>query len=94
MTRSRAVKKVQIAIDKSECNDIKKDYLAGRNWSGELPYIEAAIGTGRASCRQCGNKIKKGEKAIKFPYSFTDGSYNAWTAVTCQIHVNCPDNLN
>ena len=73
-------------IEFRECQYIRKDAQAGRSFSGELPYIEIKESSGRAHCRQCGNKIAKGEKSILFPYSFTDGSYNGWTAIDCQIH--------
>lgn len=51
---------------------------------------EIKDGTGRATCRQCGKKIQKGEKSIGFFYSLSESSYNSWTACWCQIHLdNC-----
>lgn len=50
---------------------------------------EIVTGTGRATCRCCGEKIKKGEPAIKFYYDFA--GCGSWTAVEVQIHVkDCP----
>ena len=47
--------------------------------------IEAKIGTGRATCRECGEKIAKGKNAIQFCYDFT--GCGSWTVVEIQIHV-------
>jgi hypothetical protein len=48
---------------------------------GVTEVIEA---TGRAVCRCCGEKIVKGEVAIRFPFDFTGSG--AWTGVEVQIH--------
>lgn len=48
------------------------------------PYI--VEGTGRATCRCCGEKIKKGEKAIFFYWDFAQ--CGSWTAVGCQVHLD------
>jgi hypothetical protein len=48
---------------------------------GSTEVIEA---TGRAICRCCGQKIPKGQLAIRFPFDFTGNG--AWTGVEVQIH--------
>ena len=56
----------------------------------ESPAHTLALGTGRAKCRLCGNKIGKGDIELRFFASFTDGgSYNAWTASECHVHASC-----
>lgn len=55
----------------------------GRDGIGDLEIIE---GTGRATCRECGRKIKRGDKAIKGFFDFTGNG--SWTAVAVQIHFN------
>lgn len=47
--------------------------------------LELVVATGRATCRQCGQKITKGEPAIKGPW---DAEGNSWTARDVQIHFN------
>ena len=58
----------------------------------ESPYVELHYGTGRATCRICGQKITKGALDVRFAHSFTDGSYNPWTAVECHAHKDCVPN--
>lgn len=55
----------------------------------EAPWFEKRIAIERATCRICGRKIAKGFVELVFPYSFTDGGYNAWTAVECHVHREC-----
>lgn len=55
------------------------------NGSPEYGVIEEKIGTGRATCRECGNKIAKGEKSLQFCYDFT--GCGSWTVVEVQIHL-------
>jgi hypothetical protein len=40
--------------------------------------------TGRAVCRQCGHKIEKGTKAVKFVHDF--GGCGSFTATEAYIH--------
>lgn len=61
------------------------DYLSTLEGIGQPEVI---TGTGRATCRICGKKIKKGEIAIRFAY---DGEGNAWTAIEMQIHAHQKD---
>ncbi len=42
------------------------------------------IASGRARCRSCGEKIRKGSYAIKFLHDFT--GCGSWTVVECWIH--------
>ena len=51
----------------------------------EYGNIEVIHATGRATCRSCGEKIKKGEKAIRFCYDFT--GCGSWTAQLVQVHL-------
>ena len=51
-----------------------------------LGDVEIVDGTGRARCRQCGERIRKGERAIKGYYDFN--GCGSWTAVTVQIHLH------
>lgn len=55
----------------------------------ESPAIERYTATGRAKCRLCGEKIAKGEQCIRFFFSLTDGTYNAWTAIEGKAHTGC-----
>lgn len=52
-------------------------------------YCELKTATGRAKCRVCAQQISKGSPEWVFPFSFTDGSYNSWTAVECHAHKSC-----
>lgn len=75
-------------IDRWEAEGIREAALDGSDYWDELPYIETDVATGRATCRECGKKIKKGDRVVRFPYSFTDGSYNSFTAYDCYIHLD------
>lgn len=56
----------------------------------ESPYVEKRVGTGRARCRICGEKIAKGDVATKFGATLSgEGQYNAWNQVTVQVHEKC-----
>ena len=46
--------------------------------------VEVFTATGRATCRDCGEKIKRGALALKVGYDF-NGS-GSWTACEIQIH--------
>jgi hypothetical protein len=50
----------------------------------EYGSVDVVLGTGRATCRHCGQKIKKGEEALKFHHDFTGSG--SWTAQSVQIH--------
>ena len=87
------MKAVQL-IREDECNITR---LSVQNRNGEsighlsfgfdsLGDLNIVNGSGRATCRQCGEKIRKDEKAIKGVYDF-DGC-GSWTAVNVQIHLN------
>lgn len=55
--------------------------LYGGLWRG--------VATGRARCRGCGEKIRKGVPVGKFGWDFTGSG--SWTAVDCYIHADgCP----
>ena len=64
------------------------DWHAQRVRAHRLPQglgdIESTVATGRATCRECGHKITKGDPALRFAYDFT--GCGSWTAVTCYIH--------
>lgn len=45
---------------------------------------DPVVGTGRATCRCCGHRIKKGQPAWRFYWDF-HGS-GSWTATQAQIH--------
>lgn len=47
--------------------------------------VEIITATGRATCRQCGEKIAKGVRAIKGAYDFN--GMGGWTACDVQIHL-------
>ena len=49
--------------------------------------MELVIASGRASCRQCGQKIAKGEQAIKGCYDVSQGG-NPWLMSDVQIHLH------
>lgn len=49
---------------------------------------EVVSGTGRATCRSCGERIQKGVPALRGYADFT--GCGAWTAVQIQIHRVCP----
>lgn len=59
----------------------------------ESPTSEIKAATGRARCRVCGEKIAKGDDDLVFFASFTDGSYNSWTAIECHAHLTCFNRL-
>jgi hypothetical protein len=44
---------------------------------------EIITATGRATCRSCGQRLAKGEKAIRF---YEDQGGGSWTALCMQIH--------
>lgn len=47
---------------------------------------KSIMASGRATCRECGKRIEGMTEAIPFYVSFTDGSYNSWTATKAYIH--------
>lgn len=50
--------------------------------------FELGIATGRAICRHCGERIRKGERALFGFHDFT--GCGSWTAVACWLHLhNC-----
>jgi hypothetical protein len=81
-------------------NLIAKDLATDlRAWSNNPTSCGQEIGTamtcdrekfiqasGRATCRECGKRIEPMTEAIPFYVSFTDGSYNSWTATKAYIH--------
>jgi len=80
-------------IDKYDAKDIREwanTQQCGREIGSCMvdEFEREVMATGRCRCRQCGEKIKKGEIAIPFFASFTDGSYNSWTATRGYIHKN------
>lgn len=53
--------------------------------SSAFPYgADAAIGSGRATCRACGQKIAKGDPCVRFAWDY-QGS-GSWTAIVSCIH--------
>jgi hypothetical protein len=50
--------------------------------------FEPGVGTGRGTCRACGEKIAKGVDCLKGSYDFAGGG--SWTSTTCSIHMACP----
>jgi hypothetical protein len=48
--------------------------------------LQETTGTGRAICRCCGQKIKKGEPAYKFLWDFSDLQCGSNTLTLSQIH--------
>lgn len=54
---------------------------------GIIQTCGLVFATGRARCRLCGEKIEKGIECVDLFVSFTDGSYNPWTASTGKLHL-------
>lgn len=75
-------------IRKFEVDEIREAYRAGRTAVSDVPHVEdLPLASGRATCRCCGEKIEHGDEQLIFPYSFTDASYNSWTAVEAHVHL-------
>lgn len=83
-------------LDASECADVRRD-LAGLRVgehlcrsTNALQYgaPEVILGTGRATCRCCGQRIAAGTESLRFAWDF-HGS-GSWTAQEIQIHRICP----
>ena len=84
-------------IDLDECERIRRMVLKsitedpGRTnfWFSfsvdGLGDTDLVVSSGRSSCRQCGEKISKGELAIQGMYDFAQGG--AFTASRVQIHL-------
>jgi hypothetical protein len=51
--------------------------------------MEHYVGSGRATCRVCGEKIAKGAKGWAFLHNFQDDMQRGWTAVECKAHAAC-----
>jgi len=69
---------------------IREDFAAsGRSsliqYGDDRP--QQIVGTGRAVCRHCGEKIAKGSPALQFAWDFN--ACGSWTATTVQIHLAC-----
>ncbi len=83
-------------LDASGCADVRAD-MAGLQ-VGEHLYRstntlqygapEVIQGTGRATCRCCGQRIAAGAESLRFAWDF-NGS-GSWTAQEIQIHRVCP----
>lgn len=61
-----------------------------RGWGideGNCYDIEEETATGRAVCRLCGEKIKKGERCWSFGFDFS--GYGSYTTQKVYIHMNC-----
>ncbi len=50
--------------------------------------FERATASGRARCRQCAQKIAKGEPALVGYHDFN--GHGSYTAVRCWLHLECP----
>lgn len=57
--------------------------------ASEYGTPEIITATGRARCRSCGEKITKGQQALKFFYDFS--ACGSWTAIEVQIHLRPED---
>jgi hypothetical protein len=69
----------------------RKRFSQSFTGNGGCGALELVIGTGRATCRQCGEKIAKGESAIKGCYDVSQGA-NPWLMSDVQIHLReCTD---
>lgn len=56
---------------------------------GPVRYVEA---TGRARCRECGQRITRGERCVTFQLDLYLKRFGRWGhAVDAYIHVKCPD---
>lgn len=69
-----------------------RDQAARASSSGPVEYggpPERISGTGRACCRQCGQRIAKGVPAVRFFWDF--GGCGSFTATAAQIHENPAD---
>lgn len=72
---------------------VEYEYILEAYRKGEHMYERCGIGpdpevvsaTGRAHCRICGKKIKKGTKAITWYWSSED---NSWTSRAVFIHAD------
>ena len=78
-------------MEKYECEDVREwahsERIGTQIGCTQVDDSErSVVATGRATCRQCGKKIVRGEKAVPFFVSFTDGSYNPWTSMRAFIH--------
>lgn len=59
-------------------------------WEADCsPTMWEVVGTGRAKCRVCGDKVPKGENCWAFFATFTDSGHNPWTCVETKAHKNC-----
>lgn len=45
--------------------------------------------SGRATCRVCGEKIKKGSDVFGFYHCFDEVGYTCWTSIECKVHAVC-----
>ena len=82
---------VKIAIDRGNgitVFEYKKIFDLVNDFDSPI-YERGVSKSGRARCRVCGEKIKKGEWEILFYHSFADAQYNSWTAVECHAHETC-----
>jgi hypothetical protein len=64
----------------------RKSFSGSFHGNGGCGALELVTGTGRATCRQCGEKIAKGEQAIKGCYDVSQGA-NPWLMSDVQIHL-------
>jgi hypothetical protein len=76
-----------IMIDNYDADKIR----AGRDHtdcggSVEYGYRETVVGSGRAICRVCGQKILKGQVAYRFPWDIS--GCGSFTATNVQIHAD------
>ena len=81
-------------LRKSTADNIQSDaHLAKKQSDGRLVFRcqeveygapEVVTATGRAKCRRCGLKIKKGALSIKFLFDFN--GCGSWTATQCHMH--------
>jgi hypothetical protein len=55
----------------------------------EYGCLELVTATGRATCKECGQKIAKGMMSLRFYWDFKGSG--SWTAQASQIHfLDCP----
>ena len=84
-------------IERSDAKSIRDHAQFSRDHEGKirgdqhgncvtLDGFATVSASGRARCRECGDRIAKGDAAIPIYVSFSDGSYNPWTATAAYIH--------
>lgn len=74
-------------LQEQQVQRIRDAAARGDFGSNATPYgSEMTIGTGRATCRACGEKIERDVSCIKFAWDY-QGS-GSWTAIVSFLHAH------